>query len=97
MSDTDEKTVRDIVVAILAEEAVLAPADVRMDASLDDLAIDSLALIEAVFAIEDAFDIRVPFNANDPMRSEFDISSVASIVRAVEQLIAAQRQGTPPS
>jgi acyl carrier protein len=38
----------------------------------------------------------VPFNANDPMRSEFDISSVASIVRAVEQLIAAQRQGTPP-
>ena len=62
-----------------------------MDASLDDLGIDSLGLIEAVFAIEEAFDIRGPFNANDPKRSEFDISTVASMVRAVGRLIATQQ------
>jgi acyl carrier protein len=33
----------------------------------------------------------VPFNANEPKESEFDISTVDSMVRAVESLIAAQR------
>ena len=89
MSEAVEATVRDKVVAILAEQAVLAPEEVRMGASLADLGIDSLGLVEAIFAIEETFDVQVPFNANDPARSAFDISSVDSIVRAVESLIAA--------
>jgi acyl carrier protein len=91
MSDAVKDSVRDRVVAILAEQAVLEPGDVRMDASLGDLGIDSLGLVEAIFAIEEAFDIQVPFNANDPKASEFDISTVETMVRAVENLIAAQR------
>jgi acyl carrier protein len=91
MSDAVKDSVRDRVVAILAEQAVLEPGDVRMDATLGDLGIDSLGLVEAIFAIEEAFDIQVPFNANDPKASEFDISTVETMVRAVENLIAAQR------
>jgi acyl carrier protein len=79
------------MVAILAEQAVLEPGDIRMDATLEYLGIDSLGLVEAVFAIEEAFDLQVPFNANEPSASEFDISTVASMVRAVENLIAAQK------
>jgi acyl carrier protein len=33
----------------------------------------------------------VPFNANEPDASDFDISSVASIVREVETLAAQSR------
>jgi len=91
MSDTVQDNVRDRMVAILAEQAVLEPGDIRMDATLEDLGIDSLGLVEAVFAIEEAFDLQVPFNANEPSASEFDISTVASMVRAVENLIAAQK------
>jgi acyl carrier protein len=61
-----------------------------MDATLADLGIDSLGLVESIFAIEEAFDIQVPFNANEPDASDFDISSVATIVREVENLISAQ-------
>jgi acyl carrier protein len=32
----------------------------------------------------------VPFNANNPTESEFDISSIAAIVAAVEKLKAEQ-------
>jgi len=81
-------SVKDRVIAIIAEQAVLDPADVTMNSSLADLGLDSLGLVEAIFAIEEAFDISVPFNANEPGKSEFDISSVASIVSAVEGLIA---------
>jgi len=82
---------QDQIIAILAEQAVLDPADVSLDASLSELGIDSLGLVESIFAIEEAFDISVPFNANEPEASEFDISSVAAIVRAVEGLVTAQR------
>ena len=88
MSDAVKENVRDKVVAILAEQAVLAPSDVRLDATLQDLGIDSLGLVEAIFAIEEAFDVEVPFNANEPGKSEFDISTVESMVRAVETLVA---------
>lgn len=83
-------TVGDQVVAIIAEQAMLDVADVTGDSTLADLGIDSLGLVESIFAIEEAFDITVPFNANDPDAGDFDISSVAAIIRAVEGLVAAK-------
>ena len=76
------------VIAILAEQAMLDPSDVALDNSLDDLGIDSMALVESIFAIEEAFDVTVPFNANAPGDSGFDISTVASIIAAVDKLKA---------
>ena len=84
------QTVKDQVVAIIAEQAVLDPADVTPESTLESLGIDSLGLVESIFAIEEAFDISVPFNANDPSESDFDISTVASIITAVEALVAAR-------
>lgn len=83
-------SIKDKVIAIIAEQAVLEPADVAMDSTLDSLGIDSLGLVESIFAIEEAFDISVPFNANEPQASDFDISSVASIIRGIEALVADQ-------
>lgn len=80
--------IHDKVIEILAEQAILPPEEVTADASLADLGIDSLGLVETIFAIEEAFDIAVPFNANEPDAGDFDISSVAAIVAAVEALIA---------
>ncbi len=85
------ESVRKRTVAILAEQAVLEPSDVEMNQTLEDLGIDSLGLVECIFAIEETFDIQVPFNANEPEKSEFDISSVAAIVAAVEELVSRQK------
>ncbi|MEO0664760.1 MAG: phosphopantetheine-binding protein [Pseudomonadota bacterium] len=75
---------------IIAEQAMLEPGDVTDDSTLEDLGLDSLGLVECIFGIEEAFDIQVPFNANEPEKSDFDISSVAAIIRAVEGLIQEQ-------
>ncbi|PJI91977.1 acyl carrier protein [Yoonia maricola] len=83
-------SIKDQVIAIVAEQAMLEPGDVAMENSLEDIGIDSLGLVECIFAIEEAFDIDVPFNANDPQASDFDISSIAAIVAAVETLKAEQ-------
>lgn len=78
------------VIEIIADQALLEPSDVSADKTLDDLGIDSLGLVESIFAIEEAFDISVPFNANEPSESDFDISSVGAIIKAVEQLVKDQ-------
>ncbi len=82
--------VKDQVIAIIAEQAVLEPEDVTVDSTLESLGIDSLGLVESIFAIEEAFDITVPFNANNPSDSGFDITSVASIIVGIERLRAEQ-------
>ncbi|APO86848.1 MULTISPECIES: acyl carrier protein [unclassified Marivivens] len=80
--------IREKVIEIIAEQAVLEPSDVKMEHTLEDLGIDSLGLVESIFAIEEAFDISVPFNANDPSESDFDISSVSAIIDAVSKLVS---------
>ena len=83
------QSVQDQVIAIIAEQAVIDVSEVKLDATLEGLGIDSLGLVEAVFAIEETFDVQVPFNANDPSDSQFDISNVQSMIKAVEGLVAA--------
>ncbi|MCD1626873.1 MAG: acyl carrier protein [Paracoccaceae bacterium] len=85
-------SIQDRVIAIIAEQAVLEPSDVTPDSTLEALGIDSLGLVESIFAIEEAFDITIPFNANEPEKSDFDISSVASIVAGIEKLVAERDQ-----
>ena len=76
------------VIDIIAEQAILEPDDVTLESTLESLGIDSMGLVESIFAIEEAFDIQIPFNANDPADGDFNISSVASIISGIEKLVA---------
>ena len=80
-------SVQDKVLSIIAEQAMLDISDMSLNMSVEDLGLDSLGLVEAIFSIEEFFSINVPFNANDPSASEFDISSVGAIITAIEKLV----------
>ena len=77
------------VIEIIAEQAMLEPSDVSAETKLEEIGIDSLGVVESIFAIEEAFDISVPFNANEPEKSDFDISTVSSIANAIHGLLTA--------
>lgn len=79
---------QDTVIAIVAEQALLEPADVTLNSTLEDLGIDSMGLVECIFAIEEEFDISIPFNANAPEETNFDISSVSAIISGIETLVS---------
>jgi len=85
-------SVHEKVIKIIADQAVLEVGDIELHDTLESLGIDSLGLVESIFAIEEAFDIQIPFNANEPGKSDFDISSVGAIILAVEGLVADQRR-----
>jgi acyl carrier protein len=79
---------QDKVIAIVAEQALLEPSDVTLTSTLEDLGIDSMGLVECIFAIEEEFDITIPFNANTPEDSDFDISNVAAIIAGIHTLVS---------
>ncbi|MFM2366045.1 MAG: hypothetical protein RIR95_653 [Pseudomonadota bacterium] len=78
------------IIQIIAEQALLDPNDIALETPLAELGIDSLGMVEAIFAIEEAFDISVPFNANEPAAGQFDLSTAESIARAVTKLVASK-------
>ncbi|QFQ86802.1 acyl carrier protein [Paracoccus kondratievae] len=80
--------IRERIIQIIAEQAMLDPSELKPEMSPEEIGIDSLGLVESIFAIEEAFDISVPFNANEPEKSDFDISSLGAIIDAVEKLVA---------
>jgi acyl carrier protein len=85
--------IADRIAQIIAEQALVEPDQITPETTPDDLGLDSLALVEVVFGIEEAFDISIPYNANDPSESEFQITDFRAIVEGVERLVAEKEQG----
>lgn len=75
------------VIDIISDQAMLDPAEITLESNLAELGVDSMGVVECIFAIEETFDISVPFNANAPSQSDFDISTVGSITKAIEKLV----------
>ena len=86
MTDSIKTRIREII----AEQAMLDPDQVTDTATPAELGIDSLGLVESIFALEEEFDISIPFNANEPGKSDFDISNMGTIIAAVRRLVAEQ-------
>jgi len=59
---------------IVAEQLGIDPAEVRPDSDiLDDLGADSLDVVELVMTLEDEFDIEVPDEAAESIRTIADV------------------------
>ena len=64
---------------LVSEQLGLSPSEVTPDASiLDDLGADSLDVVEMVMAIEEVFDIEVPDEDAEAMRTIGDVENYVS-------------------
>ena len=72
---------------IIADKADVKRVKLVRDARLDDLEIESLDIVEIIFAIEEKFDIQIPYNAND---AEMEFETVGQVVDAVQKVIEEQ-------
>ena len=69
-----------VKVQSLLSEKFHGNADVRRTTALTDLGLDSLTLMEFVFAIEDAFDTRIPEEKLDPREETNTLEQVCVII-----------------
>lgn len=90
-ADPQGDTVAGAVIAILAAQALRPPETIALGAAVESLGIDSMGMAEVIFALEERFDIAVPFDGAR-VEGRMDLSTVAGVIAAVEAL----RAGTAP-
>jgi acyl carrier protein len=74
--------------AILKAKFNMAPELLQPDTALQDLDIDSLSMIEILFAVEDEFKLVIP---SEPADWQSQMTTFGDLVGYVDKLIASQR------
>ncbi|MEO1227081.1 MAG: phosphopantetheine-binding protein [Pseudomonadota bacterium] len=82
MSEVDTKTVESKIVEIVANQRRTDPAGLSLSDRLEDIEIESIDLVEIIFAIEDEFDIDVPQD-----RDAMKLDTLQDVVDGVQRLI----------
>jgi acyl carrier protein len=71
----------------IAKEGAIPPDRIEAGATLKDLQLESLDLVQIIFAIEEHFDISLPYDNID-----LDGQTVRDLVVMVERLVSAKQQ-----
>ena len=77
----------DAVSAVLVEQFHVDAGAIGPQVALDQLGLDSLALMEFVFAVEDRFDVRIPEERLDPRQAGVTLERLADLL---DEAIAAK-------
>ncbi|RYF35215.1 MAG: acyl carrier protein [Comamonadaceae bacterium] len=71
------------IAGILERDFRVAPEGIVPGAALAELGLDSLALMEFVFAAEDAFHLRIPEDKLDPREAGITLQRLCEVIDAV--------------
>ncbi|MCX7888268.1 MAG: acyl carrier protein [Rhodobacteraceae bacterium] len=83
-------TVLATVRGVLAARSGIDAQDIGPDTRIADLPMDSMAMVEVLFTLEETYGIVIPYNANRPGEAPVDLTTVGGVVEAVEALLAAR-------
>ena len=78
----------DDVKSIIAKQVGIPVEGLSPDSRLDAIGVESLDVIEIVFALEDKYKIGIPFNANESAAMAFD--TVGQVASAVQKLVGSK-------
>ena len=70
---------------IISKQVGVPFEDLSPQSRLEVIGVESLDIIEIVFALEEKFKIAIPFNANDSAHLAFD--TVGQVAEAVQKLL----------
>jgi len=75
----------DEILDIVAHKASTERSKLTPETRLDELNINSLDMVEVIFALEDKFGVHLPFNANTPSGN---LGTVGDVIALVEKQLA---------
>lgn len=78
------------ILDVIAAKAMVERSKLDLTAKLSDLSISSLDVVEIVFALEDKYNVELPFNAN-AQNQEFE--TLGQVVNLVEKQIKLKSPG----
>lgn len=84
-----DKSVADRVIRVFADFKKMAVGDIGLQTTFEDLELDSLDGLNLVFELEEEFDIMIPDEKAQSMKS------VAEVVTAIEAVLAGDTGESP--
>jgi acyl carrier protein len=84
-----DKSVSERVIRVFSDFKKTAPEDIKMETTFEELGFDSLDGLNLIFELEEEFDLVVP---DDKVQS---MKSVREVVEGIETLLAAKDTSTP--
>ena len=75
------------VLELVGEQAGIDPKEVSLNSKLEELNLDSVAIVELVFMLEETFNISIPFEGLDESELKRNFNTVSSLINLLEDLL----------
>ncbi len=75
------------VLELVGEQAGLDPKEVSLNSKFEELNLDSVAIVELVFMLEETFKISIPFEGLDESELKRNFNTVSSLINLLEDLL----------
>lgn len=75
------------VLELVGEQAGIDPKEVSLNSKFEELNLDSVAIVELVFMLEEAFKISIPFEGLDESELKRNFNTVSSLINLLEDLL----------
>ena len=75
------------VLELVGEQAGIDPKEVSLNSKFEELNLDSVAIVELVFMLEETFKISIPFEGLDESELKRNFYRVSSIVDHLKDLL----------
>ena len=82
MSSIEQK-----VFELVGEQAGLDPKEISLNSKFEDLNLDSVAIVELVFTLEETFKISIPFEGLDESELKRNFNTVSSLINLLKDLL----------
>ena len=75
------------VLELVGEQAGIDPKEVSLNSKFEELNLDSVAIVELVFMLEESFKVSIPFEGLDESELKRNFNSVSSLINLLEDLL----------
>ena len=75
------------VLELVGEQAGVDPKEVSLNSKFEELNLDSVAIVELVFMLEETFMISIPFEGLDESELKRNFNTVSSLINLLEDLL----------
>ena len=81
------RSIEQKVLELVGEQAGLDPKEVSLNSKFEDLNLDSVAIVELVFMLEETFKISIPFEGLDESELKRNFNTVSSLINLLKDLL----------
>ena len=79
--------VEERVLELVGEQAGIDPREIRLSSKLEDLNLDSVAIVELVFLLEEKFNVSIPFEGLDESELRRNFYTVSNLINHLKDLM----------